>query len=297
MNWETSHREIVQILNVTDDGCYHYDGEKLFKNFRITVANNSTIPVSLVGIEIERNGESRTLDTSDLSGIIPFNVDSNSTQVLTVPWTIPLFSEDNQFFQSEFQKTRQTLDEKDENTPVLNILISSRGTNLIEGHIRTYATYYVPLSIQIDTSKGKSFSGSYEDRIPLATARNEGHAVAEIAQGFYSPIFYQEEHDISLENAGINSASDPSIPLYHSNLSVLYFSMEMYENACHEARTAVLLDYNNALYHYNLSVALHALGKIEESFNSAHIAVDREPGNTVYQSWEKELQTIIQSNN
>ena len=87
-------REAVQILRAEDDGYYHFDGEKLFKNFQVTVANNSAIPVSVVEITIERGEESRTFKISDLPDILPLNMESNHTEMITIPWEIPLSDSD-----------------------------------------------------------------------------------------------------------------------------------------------------------------------------------------------------------
>ena len=89
-------RENVQILRAEDDGYYHFDGEKLFKNFQVTVANNSAIPVSVVEITIERDGEARTFEVSDLPDDLPLNMESNYTKMVTIPWTISLSEEDAQ---------------------------------------------------------------------------------------------------------------------------------------------------------------------------------------------------------
>ena len=89
-------REIVQILRAEDDGYYHFDGEKLFKNFQVTVANNSAITVSVVEITIERDGEARTFEISDLPDILPLNMESNHTKAIIVPWNIKLSEDETQ---------------------------------------------------------------------------------------------------------------------------------------------------------------------------------------------------------
>ena len=89
-------RESIQILWAEDDGYYHFDGEKLFKNFQVTVANNSAIPVSVVEITIERDGEARTFKISDLSDILPLNMEANHTDMIIIPWSINLLAEDMQ---------------------------------------------------------------------------------------------------------------------------------------------------------------------------------------------------------
>lgn len=95
-------REIVQILRAEDDGYYHFDGETLFKNYQVTVANNSAIPVSVVEITIERDGEARTFEVSDLPDILPLNMEANYTEVIKIPWNIDTSAEDAQKIQDEF---------------------------------------------------------------------------------------------------------------------------------------------------------------------------------------------------
>lgn len=101
-------REIVQILRAEDDGYYHFDGEKLFKNFQVTVANNSAIPVSVVEITIERDGEARTFKISDLSDILPLNMESNHTKMITISWNIELSEDELQIIREYEEKAEET---------------------------------------------------------------------------------------------------------------------------------------------------------------------------------------------
>lgn len=92
-------REIVQILQAKDDGYYYFDGENLFRNFQVTIANNSAIPVSVIEITIERgwsmgrvgrDWDMRTFSFSNMPDILPLNLEANHTEVITIPWLIQL---------------------------------------------------------------------------------------------------------------------------------------------------------------------------------------------------------------
>ncbi|MBQ9493910.1 MAG: hypothetical protein IJR54_09310 [Oscillibacter sp.] len=97
-------REIVQILRVEDDGYYHFDGEKLFKNFQVTVANNSAISTSVVEITIERDGEERAFEVSKLLDILPLNMEANHTEMITIPWEVELSPENAQKINEVFEQ-------------------------------------------------------------------------------------------------------------------------------------------------------------------------------------------------
>ena len=109
-------RESIQILRVEDDGYYHFDGETLFKNFQVTVANNSAIPVSVVEITIERDGEARTFEV--LPDVLPLNMEANHTEMITIPWNIDTATEDAQKIRDVFSE--ETLKDSD-------IVMSSKG--------------------------------------------------------------------------------------------------------------------------------------------------------------------------
>ncbi|MBQ9521569.1 MAG: hypothetical protein IJR72_03255 [Oscillospiraceae bacterium] len=121
-------REIVQILRAEDDGYYHFDGETLFKNYQVTVANNSAIPVSVVEITVERDGEARTFEISDLPDILPLNMDANHTEMITIPWEIELSAENAQEIKRVF--TQDSSKESEEKPFKPDTIYPSRGTIL-----------------------------------------------------------------------------------------------------------------------------------------------------------------------
>ena len=172
----TDSRETVQILNAEDDEYYHYDDntETLFKNYRITVANNSSIPVSIVKIDIDRDGEVYTYSFAELKDVLPINMEENHTKTIVIPWKMLL---------TERQKTvlKDTLDSNDSQitTPessALDDLLSTRyastrssvgrisDTGILEHSEVLYYNKRVPLVVTVYTAKGKQFTLVSEDK-------------------------------------------------------------------------------------------------------------------------------------
>lgn len=191
-------REAVQILRAEDDGYYHFDGEKLFKNYQVTIANNSAIPVSVVEITIERDGEARTFEISDLPDILPLNMEANHTDMITIQWEIELSAENAQKINKTLKQDSSegeplkpdtvypstgTILETDD-TQTENTLSDNPWGGICYGMLSVrdmlFSTQFqeIPLSVTVSTSKNRQFSWRGADQKPALQWEDEGAWVA-----------------------------------------------------------------------------------------------------------------------
>ena len=172
-------RENIQILGAMDDGYYHFDGEKLFKNFQVTVANNSTIPVSVVKITIKRDGEAKTFEISDLPDVLPLNMETNHTEVVTIPWEIFLSSSSKSWLDRRYTNSEsELLFPSGDN-------LKERAETFFEGNSDAVAYYEalygqrkISLSITLYTAKKNRYSLATEDMGKPISADSEGDWVS-----------------------------------------------------------------------------------------------------------------------
>ena len=165
-------REIVHILRAEDDGYYHFDGEKLFRNFQVTIANNSAIPVSVVEITVERDGETQTFEIADLPNVLPLNMESGHTEMITIPWNIEL-SEENE----------QTIREHMEETESDAIFCPSKATFVSQK--------VLALSITLHTAKNHQYILTTEDKGAPESEQGEGLWVANYGFFIQNPQIYE----------------------------------------------------------------------------------------------------------
>lgn len=171
--YEYFPRENIQILRVEDDKYYHFDGEKLFKNFQVTVANNSAVPVSIVKITVERDGVVRTFQISDLPNILPLNLEAGYTTTISFPWNIYTTAEDAQKIR-EF--SQESLKESDIVYPSTILHIGTSYPN--DPSKNTSSSNAVTLAITLCTAKNNQYVLITENAGAPKSASSEGNWVA-----------------------------------------------------------------------------------------------------------------------
>lgn len=168
-------RESIQILRAEDDGYYHFDGERLFKNFQVTVANNSAIPVSVVEITVERDGEARTFEISDLPDILPLNMDTNHSEIITIPWEIFLSSSSKSLLDKRYisNESELLITSRDNFRERANAFFEG-DSEKVDYYAALYEPKKIPLSIMLCTAKNSQYSLKTEDMGKPSSVATEG---------------------------------------------------------------------------------------------------------------------------
>lgn len=82
---------------------YIFDGEKLYRNISIVIANNSDINVSIVEINIERGNEKYSFRSFENS-ICPINMESDETIAKVIPIQFEIDEMDKEFILNKYGK-------------------------------------------------------------------------------------------------------------------------------------------------------------------------------------------------